>query len=125
MIRCVICGELKRVDKMHHHDGEPTDVCIICKGTNKNKDYRFFQNSTDLNAFIDKIISTKEMTICINKNNFKRHGEKIFRKLYYMEQAGKHYIFQDINGCKTCYTKEQLRDLIKLNMRGEKKNVTK
>ena len=77
MIRCVICGELKRVDKMHHHDGKPTDVCIICKGTNKNKDYRFFQNSTDLNAFIDKIISTKEIRICINKNNFKQIIRKI------------------------------------------------
>ena len=38
MIRCVICGELKRVDKMHHHNGKPTDVCRICKGTNKHKD---------------------------------------------------------------------------------------
>lgn len=124
MIRCVICGELKRVDKMHHHDGKPTDVCRICKGTTQNKDYRLFQNNKDLTALIDKILATKEITICVNRYQVK-HGETIYRKLYFLEQCGKHYIFQDKNGCKTSYTKEQLRDLIRLNMRGEKKDVTK
>lgn len=124
MIRCVICGELKRVDKMHHHDGKPTDICRICKGTTQNKDYMLCQNHSDLNAFIDKILKSKEMTICINRYNM-RHGEKVYRKLYFIEQSGKHYIFQDIHGCKACYTREQLRDLIRLNMRGELKNVTK
>lgn len=124
MIRCVICGELKRVDKMHQHNGKPTDICRMCKGTNNPKDYKFFQNNKDLNALIDKILSKKEITICINRHHV-RHGESIYRKIYFLEQSGKHYIFQDANGCKTSYTKEQLRDLIKLNMRGEKKNVTK
>lgn len=124
MIRCVICGELKRVDKMHHHFGKPTDVCRLCKGTNKDKDLRFYQNDKDLKAFINKILESKEITICINRHEVK-HGEKIYKKIYFVEQSGRHYIFQDKNGCKTCYTKEQLRDLIKLNMRGEKKDVTK
>lgn len=124
MIRCVICGEYKRVDKMHHHAGKPTDICRLCKGTNRHKDYRFYQNNKDLNAFIDKILTSKEITVCINKHEIKR-GERIYRKLYFIEQCGKHYMFKDANGCKTCYTQEQLKDLIKLNMRGEIKNVTK
>ena len=124
MIRCVICGEYKRVDKMHHHSGKPTDVCRLCKGTNRDKDLKLYQNDKDLNAFINKIIENKEITICINRHEVK-HGEKIYKKIYFVEQSGRHYIFKDKNGCRTCYTKEQLRDLIKLNMRGEITNVTK
>ena len=124
MIRCVICGELKRVDKMCHHAGKPTDICRLCKGTYRQKDYGFYQNNKDLNDLIDKILLSKEIIICINRHEV-RHGEKIYKKIYFVQQSGKHYIFQDKNGCKTCYTKEQLRDLIKLNMRGAKKDVAK